>query len=418
MRATNASKVTIVRVIARLNTGGPAIHTVLLTRGIDKERFRSRLVTGVVDPTEGDMTYYAEEMAVVPTVIPELSRVGTPFSLLRAFVRLFRVLRRERPNVIHTHTTTAGALGRLAGLLNNGVARLRGEPRAKLVHTFHGHVFRGYFSPLRSFVLVLGERLLARATDRIITVSETLKRELVEHYRICPAAKVRVVPLGLDLGWAEALDQKAGMLRAQLGIPAETVIAAVIGRLTAIKNHRLFLSSLSLLGRANMAALIIGDGERRGELEQMVREQHLEDRVFFTGWLRDRAAMYADVDMVCLTSSNEGTPLVLIEAMAAGRPFVATRVGGVPDLMIGDGVPDAAGFEVFSNGITVPPNDAGVLAAALRCLLEHPELRRGMGAIGRAAVLKRFSAERLIHDVEAVYEELLATGRREGTCGR
>lgn len=398
----------ILRVIARLNTGGPAIHTVLLTQGFNGDRFSSRLVTGMVSSAEGDMGYYAKQKNVDPLVIPELGRDVAFVNDLKAFFRLYGVIREMQPDVIHTHTTKAGVLGRVAGLLYNCTARLRGRQPAKLVHTFHGHVFHGYFPPFWSRLLVLGERLLAAVTHRIIAVSDTVKQDLVSRYRICPSQKVTVVPLGLDLGWVSALDDHSGVLRAEFGIPPTAVVVGVIGRLTQIKNHRLLLSAMCLLGRDDVRVLVLGDGELRAELERVVRSLGLERSVVFTGWQREPARIYADLDVVCLTSRNEGTPVTLIEAMAAGRPFVATRVGGVPDLMLGAGTRGAGGFEVFANGIVVPPNDPSALAAALRYLIDRPDLRRAMGTAGRTAALKRFSKDRLLQEMEGIYAKLLA----------
>ena len=402
----------VVRMISRLNTGGPAIHTVLLTRGLDAQRFTSRLVTGVVGPTEGDMSYYADRMGVTPVVVPELGRTVAWRSDLVALVRLFRLLRREQPDIVHTHTAKAGGLGRIAAVAHNVVARLTGRRPAILVHTFHGHIFHGYFGRLVSRALVVAERLAALATARVVTVSESVKRDLVERYRICPEPKVTVVPLGIDFEWTAALEDRAGRLRETYGIPRDAVVLALVGRITAIKNHSLLVSSLSLVRRANIATLILGDGELRSELERVVQQHGLRGSVFFTKWMQDPATMYADVDIVCLTSNNEGTPVALIEAMAAGRPFVATRVGGVPDLALGEAVVAERGVEVYANGIHVPPNDPEALAAGIRYLVDRPAMRQAMGAVGQAAALKTFSKERLDTDMEAIYLALLHERRR------
>jgi glycosyltransferase involved in cell wall biosynthesis len=403
--------VKIVRIIARLNTGGPAIHTILLTRALHGERFTSRLVTGVVGPGEGDMRYYAEKQRVVPLVIPELGRAVSPLDDLRALVQLFKVLRRERPDVVHTHTAKAGLLGRLAAIAYNLLAGLAGAPRARIVHTFHGHVFHGYFSPMVSRVLVLAERILAVGTDRVIAISERIREDLVERYRICGPAKVAVVALGLDFGWTGGLDEAAGQLRAAHHVPAGTVGVGIVGRLTDVKNHALLLEAVR--DCPDLRLFVFGDGELRGALEEAARGSGIEDRVLFVGWEREPARIYADLDVVCLTSRNEGTPVALIEAMAAGRPFVATQVGGVPDLMVGEPIEHSEGFAVYGNGILVPSGDARALAAALGYLADRPSLRQAMGVVGQAAVLKRFSAERLVQDVEAVYLQLLGSSPEE-----
>ena len=403
--------VRVLRLISRLNTGGPAMHTVLLTGGLNGARFASRLVTGPVGPAEGDMSYFALRRGVVPIVVPELGRDVSLWNDLRALWKVYRLFLRERPDIIHTHTAKAGIAGRLAGLLYNAGLRLApGRRRAMLIHSFHGHVFRGYFSPLKSRLLVLLERALALATDHIVTVSERVKNELVHEYRICPATKVTVVPLGLDLGWVERVPESSGSLRAKFAVPPDRVTIGIVGRLTGIKNHRLYLQAAQIMAGRNVHSFIIGDGELRDEMSSLARTLGLEDRTTFTGWFRDSAAIYADLDIVCLTSRNEGTPAVLIEAMAAGQPFVATDVGGVRDLMVGDKAVHAAGFEIFANGILVAPDDPAMLAAALTFLVDHEDLRRSIGAGAARRARERYSHERLLRDLESLYG--VALGRR------
>jgi glycosyltransferase involved in cell wall biosynthesis len=411
---SGARPVRILRLIARLNTGGPAIHTILLTRALNDERYTSRLVTGVVSETEGDMEYYAERRNVVPIVIPELGRPVSIFDDVRAFVRIYRMIRAERPDIIHTHTAKAGTLGRVAGILHNVLCRLHRQPRARLVHTFHGHVFHDYFSAPVSHALVFVERVLALFTDRIIAVSDSIKHDLVARYRLCGERRVAVVALGLDFGWVAELDEASGRLRAAHGVAPDALTVGMVGRLTGIKNHGLFFAGLARTRAPKVAGLVIGDGGLRAELEAAATAAGLDGRVAFTGWQRDPARIYADLDIVCLTSRNEGTPVALIEAMAAGRPFVATRVGGVPDLMLGEAIRQPEGFEVFANGVLVPPDEPEMLAAAIDYLAARPDVRRAMGAIGQAHVLKRFSEERLVQDVEAVYREVLS-GRHQET---
>jgi glycosyltransferase involved in cell wall biosynthesis len=389
------------------------VHTILLTDALNTRDFRSVLVTGVVSPTEGDMEYYAQQLDVVPAVVPGLGNSAGLRDIVRAFLALWRIIADERPDVIHTHTTKAGALGRVAGLVYNVGVRLRGGRPARLVHTFHGHVFEGYFPRPVSACLVAGERILARFTDRILTVSDSVARELVERYRICGAAKLAVVPLGFDFDWVQRLADHAGTLRRDFGVPASSAMVGMVGRLTKIKNHSLMLNAMARLGRSDVALVVFGDGGLRGPLEQLTRELGLAPSTVFAGWEREPARIYADLDVVCLASQNEGTPVALIEAMAAGCPFVATRVGGVPDLAVGEGVVHPRGFEVYANGILVPPNDAETMAAALAYLVDRPDLRRAMGAVGQASVLKRFAKERLVSDIETLYRALLGPATKE-----
>ena len=397
----------VVRIIARLKIGGPTLHAILLTGGLDARGMSSRLVTGHVSRGEGDMVGYARQRGVNPTVIGALQRDPRPWDDLRALLEICRIVFAERPDIIHTHTAKAGFLGRIAGLVYNTYARLRGRPRAAICHTFHGHLFSGYFPRWITTVLVLGERILARITDRVFTVSAGLRRELTDVYRVCPPSKCTMVELGLDLELTERLAESRGALRVKAGVPPDGLAVCIVGRLTAIKNHEMFLRAAQAVDVPGLSFLVVGDGERRAELVALAEQSGLNGRVIFTGWHRERAGIYADVDIVCLTSLNEGTPLALIEAMAAGRPIVATDVGGVRDVMVGAGTAHAGGFELFSNCILTPSNDARAFAAALTYLLDRPGVRETMGRSGRAWVTARYSQERLLGDMERMYRTLL-----------
>lgn len=404
----------VVRIIARLNVGGPALHTILLTEGLNARGMTSLLVSGVVSPGEGDMGPYAAERGVSPVVIPALQRDPKPLDDLRAFGKICRIVFATRPDIIHTHTAKAGALGRLAGLVYNLCARLRGRPRAIICHTFHGHLFHGYFAGWKAMLLILGERVLARVTDRVITVSEQMKHDLTRVYRICPPEKCVVVPVGLDFRWTRELSATRGLLKREARVPPDCLAVGIVGRLTAIKNHELFLRAARDCRMASVRFLIIGDGERRATLNELAIRLGLNGRVIFTGWQRDLARVYSDLDIVCLTSLNEGTPVALIEAMAAGVPVVATKVGGVSDLMVGDGRPSPQGFEIFSNGVLVPTGRPDLFGAAVEFLAACPDARQEMGLCGQSFVRERFSVERLVFEVESLYLDLLARFERKG----
>jgi len=382
------SKIKILRIIARLNIGGPAIHTILLTAGLNNERFESLLVTGVEGRREGNMLDLAAAEGVEPIIIRELRRNVDPKDALIALLKLYRLIRRERPQIVHTHTATAGLLGRLA-------AKLAGVPI--ILHTFHGHVLHGYFSPLRSKALVWMERLLACFTDRIVTVSEGQRRELAG-YGIAPLEKIAVVPLGFELEALLACGSRRGELRRQLGLSDADKLIGIIARLVPIKNHHLFLQTAKLVAEAIPQArfLVVGDGELREELEAYARDLGLNRRVLFTGWQRDLPCLYADMDVVALTSINEGTPVSIIEAMAAGVPVAATAVGGVPEV-IADG----------ETGYLVKAGDAEGLAEAITELLRNPAKAKEMGQKGRKAVYPKFAAQTLIANVEQLYSGLL-----------
>jgi glycosyltransferase involved in cell wall biosynthesis len=389
MSIASNHKIKVLRVIARLNIGGPSIHVVLLTAGLNPERFESLLVSGSENLGEGSMLDYALSHGVRPVIIPEI--VGE-FSLgpreLRAMVHLYRLMRRERPHVVHTHTAKAGFIGRLA-------ARLARVPI--VVHTFHGHVLHGYYGSLKTHLLRHMERRLACLTDRIIAVSEHVKRDLV-NYGVAAPNNIQVIPLGLELEPFLNCTASRGAFRRELQLDGVERLVGIVGRIFPIKNHDLFLDAAALVAEEEPALrfVIVGDGILRPKIERHARDLGLADRVIFTGWRRDLPCIYADLDVLAVTSNNEGTPVSAIEAMAAGCPVVATRVGGLPDI-IHDG----------QTGYLVPPRDAPAVAAAMLRLLRAPATAHRMGQAARARVKDCFAVGRLTRDTEQLYMELL-----------
>jgi glycosyltransferase involved in cell wall biosynthesis len=383
-----SDRVRVLRIIARLNVGGPALHTTLLTERLDPRRYDARLVAGTEAPGEGNYLRLHGSMPERVTVLPALGRDVRGAADVVVLGQLLALMRRVRPHVVHTHTAKAGTLGRLA-------AKLSGVP--VVVHTYHGHVFHGYFSPGRTRVFLAIERALGRRTDCLLAVSETVRRELLT-MGVGSPERFRVMPLGLDLDRYLRKDATRGSLRAELGIPPGTPVVAIVARLVPIKAHEVFLRAARLVCAVlpSTQFLVVGDGERREALERLTAELGLGASVRFLGWRRDLERIYADAWVVALTSRNEGSPVSLIEAMAAERPVVATRVGGVPDL-VEDGV----------TGCLVPPDDPGALAEALVALLQDPERRQVLGKAALERVIPAFAAGRLVADVDTLYRELL-----------
>lgn len=382
--------VKVVRIIARLNIGGPAIHVALLTAGLNDAQFQSILVAGQIGPEEGDMAYFARELGIEPVVIPELGREISVFGDLKTLWALIRLIRNERPQIVHTHTAKAGFVGRLA-------AWLSGVP--VIVHTFHGHVFHGYFGPRTTQVFIWMEQLVGRMTTIVLTLSEKLRSDLIT-LRIAPPAKIRIVPLLLNLSEIASVKHSDGALRSELGLSTDALLIGIVGRLVPIKNHYLFLEAAErvLAAKPQVSFVIVGDGECRADLEQYVGAHGLADRVKFLGWRRDLPNVYSSLNVVALTSNNEGTPVSLIEAMAAAVPVVSTAVGGVPDLLGGG-----------ERGILVQAGDVSGLAAALLKALDRPDSERIKRA--KAWVLAEHGAERNIERIRQLYLELLKTKR-------
>lgn len=386
----------VARVITRLNIGGPSIQAVRLTTALQAHGFTGVLFHGRLGDGEGDMSYLIPPGADT-RFIASLCRPVSPFDDLRALVTLYREFRKVKPAIVHTHMAKAGMLGRLAALgynLTRGAA-----PRAKVIHTYHGHVLDGYFSPLATRVFIGIERMLARISDRIIAISPAIREELLETYRIGTFDQYRVVPLGFDLAPFASVDAAArAAARRELQLPIDAPVIATVGRLTAIKQHRLFLDTVKrvLASHPDAIALIAGDGELRGELAAYAASLGIADRVRMIGWRRDLPTVYAATDVFLLTSRNEGTPVALIEAMATAVPGVSTDVGGVNDVIGGR-----------ETGRTAAFGDADGLAREINELLASPELRREMGLRARQRVLGHYDINRLVGEIAALYRELL-----------
>lgn len=381
----------VMRIIARLNVGGPALHVTLLTERLRPPEFESTLVCGRIGPGEGDMAYLAEERGITPVYVPELGRELHPLRDLVTLIKLWRLMRRLKPDVVHTHTAKAGFVGRWAAWLARVPVR---------VHTFHGHVFHGYFGAAKTRFFLALERLTARLTDRLITISPALRDELSGVYRVAPAEKFAVVPLGLELAQYAAAPRGMGTLRAAYQIPPDAPLIGIVGRIVPIKNHALFLEMASrvLQSQPDAYFLIVGDGEERPAIEALADRLGLRTRAVFTGWMRDLVPVFSDLDLLVLSSNNEGTPTAIMQALAAGVPVVSTAVGGVPDLLRGG-----------AWGRLVPPGDADGLAEAVLSALRDSALDPAI----REAVLAEYDAARLADSLAALYRTLLAAkGRR------
>jgi glycosyltransferase involved in cell wall biosynthesis len=408
-RSLSPAPLRIVRIIDRLNIGGPAKHVTWLAAGLRDQEFVTTLITGTVPPGEGDMSYFAREANVTPLIIEEMSRELSPRDLL-VIAKLVRQLFKLKPQIVHTHKAKAGAAGRVAAMiykwLTPSALWLRPRP-CKIVHTYHGHIFHSYYGAAKTRLFISIERALARlCTDRIVVISEQQQQEICGRFGVGHPAQFRIVRLGLDL---DELQGQCGALRQELGIADEEVTVGIVGRLCEVKNHALLLEAARLVAETTLASrtryVIVGDGHLRGDLEDLSQKLGLATQVSFAGFRRNATALYGEFDIVALTSLNEGTPLTLIEAMACGRAIVATEVGGVVDLM-GEQRLSENGFTVWDHGVTVASRDAAGLARALQFLIERPELRRRMGEAGRDFVRSRLSKERLINDIKDVYREL------------
>jgi glycosyltransferase involved in cell wall biosynthesis len=390
--ADKGAPIKVLRVIARLNVGGPALHVAYLTAGLADRGYETTLVAGTLARGEESMASVSEARGVRIETLPALHREIGPLRDVQAILRLARLIKEVRPTILHTHTAKAGAVGRIAALLA-GSAR-----PPVVVHTFHGHVLRGYFNPLTTLGFRTLERWLARVTTALVAVSPEVRDDLVK-LRVAPASKFTVVRLGIELDERTGSDDDIrAETRRQLGVAQDAFVVGWVGRMTAVKRTDDVVRALrGLVDRGVDAYLcLVGDGPDRDHLERYAHELGVVKRCLFVGYQEDVARFYSAIDALLLPSVNEGTPVSVIEALAAQRPAVATRVGGTPDV-IRDGV----------DGFLVEVGDADALSERLAELANDPERRARMGAAGRERVLGRYAVERLVDDIDRLYRSLL-----------
>lgn len=404
----------ILRIIARLNVGGPARHVVWLTKALQDDEYSSRLIAGSVPEGEESMEYFAAENGLEPVYLREMSRELSPRDVISLF-KVYREMRRFKPDLIHTHTAKAGTIGRAAAFIYRWLtpSALIGRPRrVRVVHTFHGHVFHSYYGAAKTSLFLAIERTLARlATDRIVVISQQQLEEINGKFRVGTPKQFRIVPLGIDLEpFSTSADQRK-TVRAEWGVADGHLLFGFVGRLTEIKNIPLLIEAVGGLIKADSAAagamrfVIAGDGHLRPELEHLADVAGLQNTIIFAGNRTDTPSVYAALDAVVLTSLNEGTPLSLIEAMAAGKPVVASVVGGVRDLL-GEQEEEFDGFRRYDRGIGFDSGNALALQKSLTYLANSEKLRIELGEKGNEFVRVSYSKERLVEDIKALYREL------------
>lgn len=382
----------ILRVIARLNMGGPAIHVANLAAGLETRGYHTTLVAGSLARGEDSMDFLADRLGVAVVSVPELQREVSMLHDARSVRHMTALIRRERPHILHTHTAKAGAIARAAALLAG-----RARPPI-VVHTFHGHVLKGYFGPARTAFFRQVERNLARSSDVLVAVSPEVRDELVEQ-RIAPLSKFSVIRLGIPLE-DRLEDPTADLdLRRLYGIPPSAFVIGWVGRMTGVKDTGSVLEIVRATRERGVDAVVcmVGDGPDRERLEQLAHDLGIARSSYFVGYQSDVAGYYRLFDAFVLPSVNEGTPVSAIEALASGTPVVANRVGGVPDVVT-DGV----------DGFLVEPGDVEGAADRLAELASNPELRARLGESGRREMFERYSVARLVDDVDRLYRALLA----------
>ena len=374
--------------------------------------FDSVLLTGRVPEGEEDMSYFAAENAVAPVFVEQMSRELSPQDVVSLW-KIFRLLKREQPDIIHTHTAKAGTVGRIAGFLYRWLTwkTLIGKPRrVKLVHTFHGHVFHSYYGNFKTRIFLIIEKMLARfATDKIVVISRQQFQEIHEKFGVGKKEQFRIIPLGIDLEPFADWRAKRNLLREEIGAASDEIIVGLVGRLTEVKNHSLFLQIAKIYQETSdvpkIKFVIVGDGQLREKLEAEAKTLGVEDSVTFLGNRNDADIFYAGLDIVALASLNEGTPLSLIEAMANEKAVVSTAVGGVTDLL-GKTLEQREGFQICERGVSSASGDTKSFYNGLLYLVNSAKMRETLGKSGKIFIETQYGKTRLINDVKNLYRQL------------
>jgi glycosyltransferase involved in cell wall biosynthesis len=387
--------------------GGPSHNVTLLSAYLSPE-FETKLLVGKKDPAEKDATYIAEQLGLVPIEIAEMRRSVLPFSDIIAYFKIKKIIREFKPDIVHTHASKSGAIGRFA-------ARSCNVPL--VVHTFHGHVFHSYFNKFMSGLIVRFERFMSKKTDAIIAISDSQKHELTDIYKIAPADKIFTIPLGFNLDkFSVDQDKKRIIFRNKYGFGTDELIIGIIGRIVPIKNHDMFLEVAAILRQKHKTKVrfaIIGDGEMRAHVEQKATDLGLsysyfithpkeQSDIIVTSWETEIDQALAGLDIILLTSNNEGTPVSLIEAQSARKPVVSTDVGGVEDVVIHG-----------ETGFIAAVNDNEAFANYVDRLISDPQLCHKMGDAGYENVIKRYSKQRLVADMRNLYLSFLNKGKQK-----
>ncbi len=391
----------VLRIINRFNLGGPTYNAAYLTRYMSPE-FHTILVGGMIEETEENSEFIIRNLGLVPMTLTEMHRSLNPVNDSMALRKISEIIEDFKPDIVHTHASKAGALGRRA-------AHKMEVPI--IIHTFHGHVFDAYFSGIKSLIYQNIERSLARISTKIIALSENQKQDLVEKYRICPEEKIRIIPLGFDLKrFCENTDEKRKKFRSDYLLDDDEIAIGIIGRIVPIKNHSLFLEGIKYVSEKSgkkIRAFIVGDGEDKCKVGEKCHDLKLgcvdftaEKRkapVTFTSWIKDIDCVNAGMDIIALTSLNEGTPVSLIEAQAAGKPIISTNVGGVGNIVVPGKTALLSDFNI-----------KGDFQKKLLQLVQDEDLRNSLSSKGWEFVNKNFSYDRLVQDMKDLYYELLS----------
>lgn len=391
----------VLQIHNRLIVGGPLQYVLNLTKFLEPD-FETLLVVGEKEYHEQDAGFLAEQMGIKPLLVPEMGRSIHPLKDYKAYHRLNEIIRDFKPDIVHTHAAKPGAVGRLA-------AHHMKVP--VVLHTYHGHVFHSYFNKAKTQVFLNIERYLAKKSTALIAISPEQKMELAGLYRVAPESKFRVIPLGFELEpFMEDQETKRKIFRTEFGLADDEIAIGIVGRLVPVKNHDLFLEALAYVLKnttKKVKAFIVGDGTSSPHIQAkavalnipycLSGEGWRERPLIFTSWRADMDVVNAGLDIVCLTSFNEGTPVSLIEAQAANKPIVSTNVGGVKDVV-----------EEGTTALLAGIQDKQAFFEHLLSLVNNDAFRSCIGKNGAGFVAERFGVKRLASDFRNLYYSLLS----------
>lgn len=387
----------VLRVMHRLSISGPSLHAYYLSEYLD-ERFHTKILSGQLTEGEASPDYILEKMKAPVHYLLSMEREINLLKDYKTLIEIRKIIRTYKPHIVHTHAAKSGALGRIA-------AWLEGVP--VIVHTYHGHVFHSYFGRAKTLFFILLERMLSRISSRIITISNQQFNEIVHELRVTPKVKTRIIPLGFDFSRFDDPDgTKRASFRNEFGLSEKDIAICLAGRITAIKNHEMFIEALKIIFNTyphHIYAFIVGDGELKSRLIEICNQSGIqigitEDKksaIVFTSWRSDMPEVFNGIDINCLTSLNEGTPVTAIEGMYCKKPIVSTRVGGVPDLVANG-----------KSGILTPSRNSAAFAEAVISLIANEDLRQKMGEEARKSAYD-FGVEKLITNISGLYMELI-----------
>lgn len=391
----------VLRIFNRFVIGGPVLNAMILTKYLSPE-FETKLITGIEDKGEHRANFLIDEYGIEPVFIDEMRRSVNPLQDVVAYRVVSKIIKEFKPDIVHTHAAKAGAIGRAAA----AAAKV-----PVIVHTFHGHSFHSYFNKMVSQAFINIERGLAKRSTKIIAISEMQKKELVEQFRICGEDKMVVLPNGIDLTkFSTEQEEKRAVWRKKFNIPQDALLVGIIGRMAPIKNHVFFVEvvekCLQACNSEKLHFVIVGDGETRQATETLLNVKNISfnyfpenqnlQKVLFTSWEKEMDYVYSGLDIVCLTSLNEGTPISVIESQAARRPVVSTNVGAVADTMVNE-----------VSGYLIDNFDAADFSEKVCRLIGDETLRARMGEAGKDFVYRTYSHLRLVEDMRQLYRSLL-----------